>query len=248
MIGVGIITYDRQDQFYKILNSIKLVDCVIAVKDGGKPKYEGIPLLCDFYELNANKGVGFCKNLLIQKLLEKGCDDIFLLEDDCLVKDNSIWNYCMSFSKESGLLHFNWNDYRHSRFATAQFIKHTASICAETEANFSYFHKLFLEKVRFDDSYINAWEHIDLELQGEAEGFLPPFRTFVSPSNLNKYLQLIDYNESTISGKELYEERVIQGHEHFKNKWGNYINDIPTATMEDFYNKMKEITLKYAKR
>lgn len=249
MIGVGIATYNREEQFGRILDSIELpaVDALISIKDGGKPAYtQTFPY--DFIELSENKGVAFCKNFLIENLLERGCDHIFLIEDDCLIKDNVVWQYCIEFAKDSGLLHFNWNDYRHKRFATAQFPKHTAALCHNTEANFSYFHRKFLEEIRFDIEFHNAWEHIDIELQGEAHGFLPPFRTFISPSDLGNYLELIDEGKSTITGIGNYQQNVIDGHHYFREKWGKGVNEIPLVSMVDFYEKMKQITLKYADR
>lgn len=247
MIGVGVVTYSREEKFNKAINSINSVNHLVALQDGGKSDYSIIPN-CEFSKLSSNKGVGFCKNRLIENLLEKGCEHIFILEDDCLVKDNEVWEYCISFSKESGLLHFNWNDYRRPRFSTAIFIKHRAALCRDTEANFSYFHRDFLKQIRFDENYINAWEHIDIEIQGEAHGFLPPFWTFVSPSDLSTYLEDIGSNDSSITGKENYEQRVVAGHHFLESKWGKKMTEIPMPTMNEFYEKMKQITIKYAKR
>lgn len=254
MIGIGIITYNREEQFNRILRSVELSSVgsrIIAVKDGGCPKYQSLTYsdtLYEFYEMSDNIGVGRCKNFLIEKLLEKGCTDIFLLEDDCLVKDNGVWDYCISFKNESGLLHFNWNDYRYPRFTTAVFDKHKAALCVNTEGNFSYFHKDFLENIRFDENYKNAWEHIDVELQGETKGFLPAFRIFVSPSELSNYLELVDQGESTISGKSGYKENVAKGYQYFVKKWGKDANQWPVVDMATFYERMKNITLKYANR
>lgn len=247
MIGVGILTYNREVQFQKIVDSVKLVDHIVAVKDFGMPRYRQDPN-CDFYQLQENKGIGFCKNLAIDALLQKGCEHIILLEDDCLVTDNAVWQYCIDFSHESGLLHFNWNDYRYRYFADAQFLTKMAKLSHYSEGNFSYFHKDFLSEIRFDLNYMNAWEHVDLEKQGDEKGFLPPFGIFISPANLGRYLRLIDEGESTISGKPLYEQRVIEGHHYFKSKWGHAYNDMPIPTMDDFYEKMKNITIKYGKR
>jgi len=253
MIGIGLITYNREEKFNRVLSSIKLdqIGHIVAVKDGGKSFYNELPYTdqkVEFHQLKENIGVGRCKNFILENLLQKGCEHIFLLEDDCLVKDNNVWDYCVSFAEESGLLHFNWNDYRHGRFATAEFDKHKAALCHNTEASFSYFHKTFLEDIRFDENYMNAWEHIDIELQGEKKGFLPPFRWFVSPSDLNLYLEDIDSNDSSITNRENYHERVINGHHYFEKKWGKKVNEILPVDNKTFYDKMKEITIKYAKR
>ena len=247
MIGVGVITFDREKQFHRIMQSIKKVDHIVAVKDYGGPTYQNAPIY-DFVRMNQNRGVGACKNIAIQHLLGKGCEHIFLLEDDCMVKDPKVWEYCIEFSKESGLLHFNWDDYRHSPFASAQFVTRMAILSHQTEANFSYFHRDFLKDVRFDEKYINAWEHVDVMLQGHSKGFLPPFRVFISPADLHKYLEVIDGGESTISGKDQHTERVIAGHHYFRDKWGKPINEMVPPTMDEFYEAMKAITIKYGKR
>lgn len=253
MIGIGIVTFDREEKFNRVLNSIELssVGRIIAVKDGGKPPYKSSSLtnkIYEYYEMSDNIGVGRCKNFLIEKLLEKGCEDIFLLEDDCLIKDNGVWEYCLSFKNESGLLHFNWNDYRFKRILTAEFDKHKAAICSETEGNFSYFHKDFLKEIRFDENFKNAWEHIEIEIQGEVKGFLPAFRLFVSPSELSNYLELIDDGVSTIFEDKKAFENVKTGHDYFVKKWGRGVNEWPRIDYKTFYSRMKEITIKYANR
>lgn len=249
-IGVGVITYNREEQFTQIIKSldIDVIDHIVAVKDGGKLSYDVPDATYHMVELDENSGVATCKNIAIEHLLTLGCDHIFILEDDCLVVNNDIWEYCISFSQDSGLLHFNWNDYRSTKFATLSFKKHLASLCHDTEANFSYFHKTFLQKIRFDQEYINAWEHIDIELQGEKQGFLPPFRYFVCPLDMGNYLKLIDKGESTITGKSQYQQRVSLGHEHFRKKWGKSVSEIIPPPFDDFYNSMKNITKKYARR
>lgn len=248
MIGVGVVTYDREKQFFDILKSISKVevDHIVCVKDGGKAAYSRKPNH-DFFELRENKGVGFCKNLCIERLLEDGCDHIFILEDDAFVKDNSVWKYCIEFAEETGLLHFNWNNYRSEdrMHIPAAFPNFKALISYNTEANFSYFHRKYLENIRFDVNFVNAWEHVDVEYQGVMQGFLPAFRMFVSPMELGTYLKVVDEGKSTIAGKPLHQERIYAGHKHWIEKWGVDIKDLHPIPMEQFVEKMKEITKKY---
>jgi len=245
MIGTGIITYNREKQFSRIKDSIKHVDVVFSIKDGGKDKYS-VPV---DVVLDTNVGVGKCKNITIQSLLEKGCEHIFLLEDDCLIKDNRVWEYCIEFSQQTGLLHFNWNDYRYDKIGIAEWGNLKASLCYNTEANFSYFHKSFLEKITFDENYFNGWEHADLELQADRLGFAPSFGIFISPFDLSQYLELIDDGESTITGKSLeYMDRIQKGRNYFNNKWGKDIMELYDFDMINFKNKFKEIKQKYGRK
>lgn len=243
MIGVGIVTYNREKQFCRIKNSIKDVNIVFTIKDGGKDKYS----VDVDQELQSNVGVGKCKNIAIQTLLDKGCEHIFLLEDDCLVKDNNVWKYCIDFSKETGLLHFNWNDYRYPKIGMAECGKFIANLCHNTEANFSYFHRIFLEKIRFDENYFNGWEHADLELQADILQFAPSFGIFMSPSELSQYLELIDDGESTITNKSVdYMYRIQQGRNYFIKKWGKDILELYNFNINNFKQKFTTIKNKYA--
>jgi len=250
MIGVGIVTYDREQEYsesYEAINHSS-IGVRFDVKDGGKPDYTKD--YKNLLTLDENKGVGFCKNLILENLLSQGCDHLFLLEDDCLITDNNVWKYCIDFVKHTGLLHFNWNNYRSEddKHYPAKFPKHDALISYNVDANFSYFHRTFLEEIRFDENYVNAWEHVDVEYQGVLKGFLPAFRMFVSPANLSSYMRVNDNGKSSIVGRPLHHERIIQGYDHWLKKWGKSINDIDGLSMETFKANMTDITKKYGKR
>ena len=147
-------------------------------------------------------------------------------------------------------MHFNWNNYRSddSNHVVAKFPKFDALISYNVEANFSYFHKDFLKEIRFDENYVNAWEHVDLEYQGVLRGFLPAFRMFISPANLSGHMRVNDAGESTIVGGPLHQKRIADGYNYWLSKWNRPINDIHPIGMEKFQTKMQEITKKYAKR
>jgi hypothetical protein len=250
MIGVGIVTYDRPERFQEAYNAIQspFVDRYFHVKDGGAANYE------DDYEnlwcLEENKGVGFCKNLIIENLLNEGCDKIFILEDDLLITNNEIWRYCIDFSDHTGLLHFNWNNYRSedTLHHPAIFPKFDALISYNADANFSYFDKRFLEEIRFDEQYVNAWEHVDVEYQGVLKGFLPAFRMFVSPTHLNRFMRVNDGGTSSIVGRPLHQERIMEGYDHWIQKGNTPINELHPLSMEEFKVNMKAITEKYGRR
>ena len=48
------------------------------------------------------------KNIAMQKLLDKGCDYIFIIEDDMIILDDSVFNKYIQASKVSGIQHFNY--------------------------------------------------------------------------------------------------------------------------------------------
>jgi hypothetical protein len=242
---IGIVTYNREDKFKEILQSIEKLDCkLLCVKDGSLNSYQHHDNLI---QLDTNNGVGKCKNILINKFLESNEEHLFILEDDAKIKNIEVFHKCIEFSEESGLLHFNWNSYRNNSFSNI--IQYKNFLCHSynnTEANFSYFNRKFVEKIIFDENYKNAWEHLDIELQGHLQGFLPPFWYFVSPKFLDDDLECIDDGISTITNIGDYELNYNKGSEYFKNKYGMYVSQIPSKSKDEFIQSLKFIKDKYA--
>ena len=86
-IGLGIITCNREDFYTKCCASIPKngIDSLISINDG-KP-YDKPPSRGAYLQHEQNKGVGISKNKALQYLLEQGCEHIFLIEDDIIVKN-----------------------------------------------------------------------------------------------------------------------------------------------------------------
>ena len=101
-IGVGIITCNRQDYLTNLLASIK--DCVgiseIVIVNDGK-HLEAISFDQPYsYILNEkNLGVAKSKNKAMQYLLDKDCDYIFIIEDDMVILDRSIFDKYIELCK-----------------------------------------------------------------------------------------------------------------------------------------------------
>ena len=110
-IGAGIITCNRQDYLNNLLTSIlpcKDIDELVIINDGlhidninfGKP-YS--------YVLNdTNVGVAKSKNKAMKHLLDTGCDYIFIIEDDMIILDTTIFSKYIEAYKASGIHHFNY--------------------------------------------------------------------------------------------------------------------------------------------
>jgi hypothetical protein len=245
---VGIVTYNREKEFRKVLASVKNLSGVThyAIKDGPDQNYTPVDGL---HQLDVNIGVGRCKNMIINAFLSTEMEHLFIIEDDCHILNKNIFDYCIGFANESGLTHFNWNNSQKNKPVAhvLQYPNYTAYSYRGAEGSFSYFRREFVEEIQYDANYINAWEHIDLEIEGHKKGFLPPFWDFVSPEMLDSMLECIDGGESSISHKDQYLQRVASGAEHFKQKWGMYAKDFPFATKAEVVASLKQIRDKYKK-
>ena len=84
-IGVGVVTCNRREFFQDCINSIPKneVDTLIVVNDGSQYQGANIPShVSEYIQNKQNLGVGESKNIIMRKLIQDGCDHIFLVEDD----------------------------------------------------------------------------------------------------------------------------------------------------------------------
>lgn len=189
-IGVGIVTFEREEFFKNLFLSIPSCDELVVVNDG-KPypshTYSGREV--KIIQHQKNKGVGKSKNDAMRYLLAKGCDHIFILEDDILIKDTSVFEKYMAASKKTGIQHFNYayhgplnknEDGTPKTRGVASYDGVPLVILNEhIPGAFSYFTREILEQAGLiDEWYYNAWEHVDLTTRITKLSGHPPFWWF----------------------------------------------------------------------
>lgn len=80
-IGIGITTHNRPDAFEKTYSEIKRLApsgaVIVVVDDASK-----IPVSIADYRFNSNAGIAIAKNKCLELLYNKGCEHIFLFDDD----------------------------------------------------------------------------------------------------------------------------------------------------------------------
>lgn len=268
-VGVGIITCNRPEYLTTLLESIKncnWVDIVI-VNDGSEVNIPGY----NHYVVNneTNLGVGKSKNKAMQHLLDKGCDYIFIIEDDMIILDETVFDKYIDAHKASGIHHFNYgpgspfnrkqtiqNFDLHNRHLLDQHTEPNpklvidygnvkVSLFEHTVAMFSFFTKEVLEKVGLiDDAFYNAWEHVDHTYRIIKAGYHPPFWWFADLYDSHKYLteapEAIN-NSSIANNTEQWNKNVYGGREIYKQKHGHYPNEPPYVTKEQVIQTTKQL-------
>jgi GT2 family glycosyltransferase len=220
-IGVGITTCNRVDYFNQCYNSIDLskIDHLVVVNDGFPINFEIEQSdKVHFIQNEENIGVGRTKNKIFKYLLEKECDHIFTLEDDCIIADNTVFEEYIKASKITGLKHFNfgpgspWNrvqldpsiigDLSKRGLATQNgdpnpkiiidYKKHGVSISLYEHivAMFCYFDAKALKDVGLiDERFYNAWEHVEHTLRFIKKRYYTPFWWFADITGSDKYIK-----------------------------------------------------------
>jgi GT2 family glycosyltransferase len=104
-IGLGIVTHERIDYLKGLLDSLvpckDVVDELVVVNDG-KP-IDGFELEFGTWLQNeTNQGVAKSKNRAMKHLFDKNCEYFFIIEDDMVIKDKTIFEKSNDFGE---LLH-----------------------------------------------------------------------------------------------------------------------------------------------
>jgi len=276
-IGVGIITCNRLNYLRNLLKTIPKykINELVVVNDG-LPINDYVEKEFEFgtwIDNPVNLGVGKSKNKAIKHLMSLECDYIFIIEDDMLIKDPTVFDRYIEAYKKSGIHHFNYGpgspfnrrqtiqDFDlHNRHLLDQHSEPNPKLVIEyskdikialyehTVAMFSFFTKEVLDKVGYiDEEFYNAWEHVDHTYRIIKAGYHPPFWWFADIADSDKFLTeapgAID-NSSIASKSEQWSKNVYGGREIYKRKHGHYPNNPPLVLKEEVITVLKNLKSK----
>ena len=257
-IGVGIITCDRPDYLKKLIKSLNSISInkLIIINDGEK-QLDG-----DKIKIHNNnpskKGVGKSKNQALTYL--KNCDYIFLLEDDIVIRDKTVFEKYIEASKLSGIQHFNFafhgvdnylpNGQPAVRLKLDYSPKVSVCLYPNVYGAFSMYTNKCIEEVGLmDEFYYNAMEHVDHTASVIKAGMHPPFRWFADITDSNKYIEEIDraHSGSEIRKDQKWIENFHKAADHFVKKFNFDVRNphASTASKEDTINTIKQIKKQY---
>ncbi len=269
-IGVGIITCNRPQFLRNLLNTLPFnkINELVIVNDG-KPITEFDLQTGVWLDNPFNLGVGKSKNRAMKHLVKKECDYVFIIEDDMLIKDPTVFDRYIEAFNISGIHHFNYgpgspfnrvqtiqNFDLHNRHLLDQHSQPNPKLVIDygnvkialyehTVAMFSFFTKTVLEKVGYiDEDFYNAWEHVDHTYRIIKAGYHPPFWWFADIADSHNFLTeapgAID-NSSIANKTEQWQKNVYGGREIYKKKHGHYPNQPPYVTKEEVVKCLKTI-------
>lgn len=261
-IGIGIVTYNRPELLYKLLDSIPtlMLKNVVVVNDGEFVDISGYPVHVIQHE--TNKGVGKSKNDALRYLMEfEEYEHFFLIEDDIFIKDDIVFDKYIEASQASGIQHFNYSQHGlcnlcnlHTRepntLMRLTYDGVNLSFFPNCVGAFSYYSRKCLEEVGLiDERFYNACEHVEHTYRIIKAGMHPPFWWFADIENAQDYLgdEPWSLEKSTISGKDGHDEIVKEADKHFFKLHNMTPGQIPRYDIKYVGNKLKEIRSKYVK-
>ena len=277
-IGIGIITCNRPDYFNQCIKSIDLdkIQKIVVVNDGSDLNDDFKKFFTENkieYILNEkNLGVSKTKNKALKYLLDKDCEHIFILEDDCIIADNQIWEKYINAYNITGIPHFNygpgspWNRKQENpniigdlskRHLAKQTTEPNPKLVVEYKegisislyehivAMFTYFNKYILDEVGLlDETFYNAWEHVEHTYRIIKKGKYTPFWWFADISGSENYIKEAENekaNTSLASNEEKFMKQVQEGLKHFYFLHNTVPSQIQPETQKNVINIIKKI-------
>ncbi len=260
-IGVGIVTFRREDFFKKLYDSLPPSGELVVVNDGEPYPasiFEGKnPHLIQHKK---NKGVGRSKNDAMRYLLSKGCEHIFILEDDILITDPSVLDRYIEVAARTGFQHFNYayhgplnknEDGSPKQRGVAYYDGEPLVILNEhIPGAFSYFTREILEATGLIDGiYYNAWEHVDLTTRITKRTAHTPFWWFADIYGSEK---MIADQDQDLKGSAIRKNnfrfmlyfRIFS--RYYRLKHGYIPYKTPDSTREQVLKSLYDISGKYA--
>lgn len=206
--GVGIITCDRLDYVRQLLDSVKNVtEDIFIVNDGNQDISESIECGYGLTTETPRSGVGKAKNIALKQFMSEGYDYFFLLEDDIVIKDLSVFQRYIEASKLSGIQHFNFafhgtDNYRADRTPAINLQVEYSKDCTvclypNVYGALSFYTRKCIEECGYmDEYYYNALEHVDHTYKIIQNQMHPPFRWFADIADSSKYISEQDSNHA----------------------------------------------------
>lgn len=265
-VGIGMTTYKAENRIKQSAFTVpNWMKNFVIVNDGTPYDQSSYPKHAHIIQHETNKSVGAAKNTAMKYLLDQGCEHIFLMEDDILIKDEKVFEQYIKHSVISGIKHLNFalhgpaNKKGSTGFTTLEdrkdvesepnprmIIPYPEGISIALYPNcvgaFSYYHKSVLDKIGlFDPMFKNAWEHVEHTYQTIKNNFHPPFWYFADIDKSWEYLTDIpnSIQESTIARTPEWNQNFKIGTEYYKRKHGIAPTETPLVNQQFVYNSIK---------
>ena len=260
-IGIGIVTCNREKFLDNLLKSLPEDIYTAVVNDGDILGWDNMKYnkVNDYHYNVENLGVGKSKNILFRKLMEKGFEHIFIIEDDMLIKDTNVFNAYINAAEVSGIKHMMFgyhgpanksNGKPYPRFKVPYNKEVELAFNLHCVGSFCYYHKDVLDDVGiFDEQYNNAWEHVDHSYMIAKAGYIPGYWYWPDLSNSYDYIdeQACSEDNSTIRPRTDWQNNIVTGAKHFESKHGCLPVGVPNLPLTEVYENIKQIRKKYGK-
>lgn len=256
-LGVGIVTYNSENYFKALFDSLPLarIDELIVV-NGGESYNNSYP--CNWIQHKNNYYPATCRNDCVNFLLNRNCEHIFLIEDDMIIKDEGIFDAYINTSNKSGIKYFSFVSTSsctgtpggRTPKLTIDYNNDIKVCLYQNMCNeFTYHNKLCFEKTGLYDTKFRDPFDIDLAYRESKQDYCSPFWWFADIDKSDDYIMnnpvAVSRLQSNNRPDGSREQRIMEQWQLFENKHSVSVNQIPALLKTDVINKLKNIQKKY---
>jgi len=245
-IGIGVITYNRENLFRRCIKSIPQIGEIVVINDGREYDNSLYPSHVEVIQHKVNTGVGIAKNDAFKYLLDKDCEYIFTVEDDILVRQPRVFEDYVKACKVSGIQHFNFG--LHSKVnRTLGGLPNFRLILDYPEGVRIGFFNACIGALSFYSKtclkHVGFMEHPEHTLRIINAGMHPAYWWFADLANIDDLLIEMD------SGVEpLWSKSLPNAADYFLVKHGAKPNGIRDTSREEVLLQLKRIQQEYGKK
>jgi glycosyltransferase involved in cell wall biosynthesis len=251
-IGVGIITYNSEEYFKTLYESLPLakIDELVVV-NGGNHYRENYG--CHWIQHNTNCYPSVCRNDAINFLMNRDCEWIFLIEDDMIIKRPDIFDEYIKASKESGLKYLCFASIAwHSGPIGARTPRLTVNYKNDVAISFyknmcnefTMHHRSCFEKVGLYDTRFRDPFDIDMVYRQSQQDYCAPFWYFADIKDADLYIENNPNAKSRLQSDRpdgSREEKLQEQWEIFIKKHGKHVSSIEDYDHTFLIEKLKKI-------
>ncbi|MBN1979958.1 MAG: hypothetical protein JW795_00390 [Chitinivibrionales bacterium] len=256
-IGIGVITCNREELFVQCLASIPSVGTLVVVNDGKPYCRTGFDAKINrFIQHAENKSVCIAKNDALQYLLSKGCDYLFLIEDDIALLSDDVFDRYIKAHETTRLHHLMFgyhgsanlkNGAPSARLVASYSEKISIALNRHCVGAFTFYSRKILELVGLMDEHFNTncWEHVDHSYRIVKAGGIPAYWWWPDIADSTSCLGEIAPRESgAIIMKNENSEAVSKaGARLFLSKHGYTPFTVPDQSPETVVSRLKALQI-----
>lgn len=273
-IGIGYITHSNVGNISQSFKTIPTGsgELVVAIDGESLPDelFDGATKIIHTPK-SSNKAM--LKNRALRYLIDKGCDHLFLIENDILIKDASVFRQYVISAQESGIWHLNYalqgglnrtqsddanidtlaglvamnNTSPPAPRAKLQYPTSKVAFYPHAMGGFSYFYAGIIKNVGyFDERYPDSIEHIDYTYRVVKKGLHPPYWWFADIDNSDEYIGSL--NDTSHRDNKQYGKDLLFAKQWFKTKFDFPPDLIPDVGETVALKAINELKYNYARK
>lgn len=262
-IGIGLITYNSPERLKKSAFTIPvdMVDEFVIVNDGTPYPPDCYPTgdKIEVITHEKNLSVGCAKNTAIRRLMEKGVDHIFIMEDDITIINPEVFNAYITTAYKTGLFHMMFGYHGPANMKDGmpnprQVVDYGNDVSIALNLHcvgaFCYYHKGVIKNAGlFDEYFKNCWEHVSHSYTINKLGLIPAYWWWPDLPNSTDYLKEIgsSTDQSVIRKSEEWISSLKRGHEYFNHYHGYYPTQVPDIGEQAVLGNLQRIFKDYAR-